>query len=147
MNGRIAISTRTRLAIALGVVVAILGILIGTAISHAATYYMTVSELQGRGSSAVGAPETVSGVLDKGTIHYEAAASLLQFSIKDSTTSGSVRPLDVSFHGAEPDDFNYGWPVIVTGTLAEDGTFQANKLLVKCPSKYQAQTKTYNATS
>lgn len=149
MSQKIRFSTRARLSVALAVVVAILGTLIGTAISKASTYYLTVGELEGRGTQAIGAPETVSGVIVKKSVTYDAATGSLQFRMQDPEPSSTSKAssVTVSFHGPEPDDFNYGWPVIVTGTLVPNQTFTASKLLVKCPSKYQAQSKTYDATS
>lgn len=146
MAGRVVVSTRARLAIALCLVVVVLCVLIGTAITHASTYYLTVAEVDAKGSSAIGMPITVSGVIDKASIHYDASTEKLQFQMKDSSSQPQTDAIQVSFHGAEPDDFNYGWPVIVTGTLATDKTFDAQQLLVKCPSKYQSQPKSYTAS-
>ncbi|MDQ0188393.1 cytochrome c maturation protein CcmE [Alicyclobacillus cycloheptanicus] len=143
-----AISVRARLLIALCVVLAILGVLIKTAITHASTYYVTVSQLYNEGSQAVGQQTTVSGNIVGASVNYNPQAELLRFSVRDGSNG---RPLPVVFHGAEPDDFSNNWPVVVTGTLKSNGVFQASQLLIKCPSKYQAgnstqpQTQTFNA--
>ncbi|MCF8563396.1 cytochrome c maturation protein CcmE [Alicyclobacillus tolerans] len=136
-------STRTKLIVALLVVMGTIGVLIRTAVTHASTFYVTVSELYQEGAQAVHQQTTVSGNLVGSTINYNPDKSLLQFSLQD--TAGG-RQLPVVFHGTKPDDFSNGWPVIVTGTMNSDGTFEASKLLIKCPSKYSAaKQKTYTA--
>lgn len=143
-----SISVRARLIIALCVVLAILAVLIRTAIMHASTYYVSVSQLYAEGHQAVGQQSTVSGSIVGQSVHYDPQAEMLKFSIRDAKGG---RALPVVFHGAEPDDFSNNWPVVVTGTLGQGGVFAAHQLLIKCPSKYQAsnqtQTQTYNAVS
>lgn len=137
-------STRAKLIVALIVVVGILGVLIQTAVTKAATFYMTVSELNSEGAQAVGQAATVSGVIIGSSVVWNPDAHTLRFAVADSTGG---KPLPVSFRGDKPDDFNNGWPVVVFGSLNADGTFYANKLLIKCPSKYSAQPKTYQAST
>lgn len=141
-----AVSTRTKLLIALFVVIVILGVLIRTAIVHASTYYLTVHELQAKGPTAVGESMTVSGNIVGSSVKWDPSHSELSFIIQDDTGTATI---PVKFHGAKPDSFSNNWPVIVTGSLSHGGQFVAQKLLVKCPSKYQASTTTtrsYSAT-
>jgi cytochrome c-type biogenesis protein CcmE len=49
--------------------------------------------------------------------------------------------VSVRFSGIVPDTFEDDAEVIVTGQLAEDGTFHGQELLAKCPSKYEAAVK------
>lgn len=139
-----AISTRAKLIVALIVVLGTLGLLVRTAVTKASTFYVTVPELYQEGSSAVREQSTVSGVIVGSSVQWDPAKSVLRFSIQDS--SGG-RMLPVLFHGTRPDDFSNNWPVIVTGSLQSDGTFTANKLLIKCPSKYNAAKQTTYSTS
>lgn len=140
------VSTRARLIVALVVVLCVIGILIRTAVIHAASFYMTVPELYAEGSAAVGQQTTVSGSIVGSSVHYNPAAELLRFRVRDGSAG---RSLAVTFHGEEPDDFANNWPVIVTGTLTVQRAFQASQLLIKCPSKYtaQPQTKTFTSAS
>jgi cytochrome c-type biogenesis protein CcmE len=141
-------STRVKLMSALCIVIVIIGVLIWTAVAHASTYYLTVGELKGEGHAAVGKQATVSGDIVGSSVQWNPASSILKFSVKDTTT-GTAMP--VVFHGPKPDDFANDWPVVVTGSLKSGGSFQANQLLIKCPSKYQAQsqsqTKTFTSVS
>ncbi|MCL6444644.1 MAG: cytochrome c maturation protein CcmE [Alicyclobacillus sp.] len=126
---------RTRLVVALVVVLGVIGALIRTAITHAATYYDTVQEVHDMGTAAVGRALTVSGTIVGRSVHWTPASSRLSFTIRDINASTTM---PVVYHGAKPDDFSNDWPVIVSGTLQPDGTFEAKQLLIKCPSKYKA---------
>lgn len=137
------VSTRTRLIIALCVVLAVIAVLIRTAVIHASTFYVTVSELYAEGQSAVGQQTTVSGNIVGSSVQYDPSSQRLVFSVRDT---GSPKTLPVTFHGPEPDDFSNDWPVVVTGTLNPSGIFVANQLLIKCPSKYQASNQTTTKT-
>ncbi|MCL6548759.1 MAG: cytochrome c maturation protein CcmE [Alicyclobacillus sp.] len=128
-------STRAKLITALVLVAGIIGALIRTAVTQASTYYLTVSELLQKGPSAVGVTTTVSGDIVGASVRWRPAAQQLRFTIRDQ----SGRSIPVVYHGDRPDDFSNDWPVIVTGRLTADGVFEADKLLIKCPSKYQAQ--------
>ena len=67
---------------------------------------------------------------------YRRDGTDLKFEITDR--DGGGRALPVSYTGVVPDPFREGREVIVTGRLAQDGTFMAEKdsLITKCPSKF-----------
>lgn len=140
--------TRHRLIVALVVVAGIIGFLIRTAVTQAASFYVTVGELYAEGKQAIHQQSTVNGNIIGSSVQWDPTKSSLSFSMQDAQNTKS---LPVIFHGPKPDDFANDWPVIVTGTLLPNGVFEAKQLLIKCPSKYQAQTqpqtKTYSATS
>ncbi|GGI95760.1 hypothetical protein GCM10010885_01770 [Alicyclobacillus cellulosilyticus] len=137
-------SPRVRLWIAFGAVVLVLCWLIRTAVIHASSYYLTVDELAKKGQAAVGKPWTVSGTVVGRSVRWSPARETLVFDMQDE--SGHAK-LHVVFRGPKPDDFDRGWPLVVTGTLRADGTFNAQQLLVKCPSKYEAKSGTYTAVN
>ncbi|QQE76940.1 cytochrome c maturation protein CcmE [Alicyclobacillus sp. SO9] len=138
-------ATRWKLTTALILVVAVIGVLIRTAVTHASSYYVTVHQLTTEGRQAIGQKTTVSGEIVGSSVHWLPAKSLLTFTMKDKSSNNTI---PVTFHGAKPDDFSNNWPVIVSGTMGKNGQFEASKLLIKCPSKYKAkgQTKTYKAS-
>lgn len=131
----VAISTRGKLMIALIVVVGTIGLLVRTAVTHASTFYVTVAQLYQEGASAENQQSTVSGNIVGASVKWDPEKSLLSFTVED--TSGG-RQLPVVYHGTKPDDFSNNWPVIMTGSVTSSGTFHASKLLIKCPSKYNA---------
>jgi cytochrome c-type biogenesis protein CcmE len=43
------------------------------------------------------------------------------------------------YHGLVPDTFKPGGEVVATGKIAGDGTLEAEQIMAKCPSKYEAK--------
>ena len=77
----------------------------------------------------------VNGTLaDRAAVVTDAANGLLHFALKDSR--GEV--MEVVYKGVKPANFEQATSVVALGAY-EGGRFQADKLLVKCPSKYQAE--------
>ncbi len=52
---------------------------------------------------------------------------------------GENEHLRIEFNGVVPDQFQADREVVVEGRLDESGTFQADTLLTKCASKYEAE--------
>ncbi len=102
-----------------------------------AVYYYTLQEFRTQQSSLAGRNVQVNGPLDKTSIQIDQKNLILKFSLKD----GNV-VLPVVYHGVAPDTFTTGESVVVEGQMDANGVFQANNILVKCPSKYESQTPT-----
>ena len=98
-----------------------------------ATYYYTVSELIEQESSIYGENVRVNGQVAPDSVEQEAQGTILRFTIIDAEGEES---LPVFYQGVVPDAFKVGNDVVVEGHLNSDGIFQANTILVKCPSKY-----------
>ena len=85
----------------------------------------------------------VAGALEKGSESYVDAQESLFFTLKDPKTSETLR---VRYNGLKPANFADAISIVAIGRY--DGPakqFEAQKLLVKCPSKYQgAEVKTYS---
>lgn len=112
------------------IIVLTVGYLIFTAARGSAAYYVTVGELANQGSSSRNV-RVVGNVIGE-SIVWEARDQRLQFELTDG--SGL---LPVSYHGARPDMFRDGAEVVVEGKLNPEGTFEAQSMLLKCPSKYE----------
>ena len=65
----------------------------------------------------------------------------LDYHFRVGTSPFATATMPVYFTGVVPDTFKSDADVTVTGRLGKDGTFTANELLAKCPSKYEAQEK------
>jgi cytochrome c-type biogenesis protein CcmE len=126
-----------------GVLVAVGAIvfLVTSSLRGATVYSWTVTELRAKGEQAVGQEARVSGKLDGNSVQWDAANLRLAFQIADN---GQI--LAVAYEGVKPDMFNDGAEVIVEGKLQPDDTFAATKLMLKCPSKYEAGTPVYEPT-
>ncbi len=74
----------------------------------------------------------VAGGLVTGSSEYVENDQVLRFAIEDE--SGST--LNVVYSGIKPGNFEEATQIVAVG-FYKDGTFEADQLLVKCPSKYQ----------
>jgi cytochrome c-type biogenesis protein CcmE len=93
-------------------------------------------------SSRSGAVQ-VMGALDKGSSSYDEATRALLFTLEEPTTQKQLR---IRYHGVRPANFEDAISIVAIGRYDEaEKQFEASKLLVKCPSKYQgAEVKTYS---
>lgn len=127
--------------------------------STAATqeYFMTVDELNAKGSSVIDKNLRLSGAVLGESIQYEADTLTLSFDIAhvpadtaDIETEGGLAEalhiavtdpsrarMKVVYVGPKPDLLRHEAQAIMTGHLGEDGVFYAEELLLKCPTKYE----------
>lgn len=84
----------------------------------------------------------VAGALEKGSSSYKQENESLYFTLEDPETQETLR---VRYEGLKPANFEEAISIVAIGRYDEGSKeFEANKLLVKCPSKYQgAEVKTY----
>jgi cytochrome c-type biogenesis protein CcmE len=85
----------------------------------------------------------VAGALEKGSSAYEAKSSSLFFTLQDPKSHETMR---VRYEGVKPGNFEDAISIVAIGRYDDQKQqFEAQKLLVKCPSKYQgAEVKTYS---
>ncbi len=100
-----------------------------------AVYYLTVSELKSC-STCTAQSVRVAGVVQAGSIVRDDQKQEISFAISDS----GGQSLPVVYSGVVPDIFRQGITVVVEGHYTGKGPFQAQTLLAKCPSKFQAAT-------
>lgn len=122
-----------KLLVAGGVLVAAIGYLILTGMQSSAVYYQTVSELQAQGPRGVGRQVRVAGNVVPGTVERLNGGLALRFVVQDQSGAFPV----VYKGGPVPDIFGDHVEVVVEGKLQPDGTFAADTLLAKCPSKFE----------
>ena len=96
-------------------------------------------------AEAARAPRTVqvAGALEKGSTAYDEVTSKLHFTLKDPESGETLR---VRYDGVKPANFEDAISIVAIGRWDASGSeFDAGKLLVKCPSKYQGtEVKTYS---
>ena len=135
-------SHRTRFIIIAVVVALALAFMIWAAFGENTRYFLTVSEFNDKqaGQEIVdGQMVRVSGKLVEGTFDRPEKSTVSHFQItdKEGSYSGSAMLL-ATYDGVLPDlFFNPHSEIILEGSYNGDGVFQANEILVKCPSKYQ----------
>jgi cytochrome c-type biogenesis protein CcmE len=71
----------------------------------------------------------------KDSVHQDLSNHTLNFRVKDPT--GEV---DVVYTGTPPQNMGEATKVVAIGEM-KDGKFKSDKLLVKCPSKYESENK------
>lgn len=107
--------------------------LIWSGMQGGAVYALTIRELRTRAPGIYGQSVRVGGSVDGQSITWDATEHLLTFNLLDENMT-----LPVSYQGARPDMFRDGAQALVEGKWQRDGVFEASKLLLKCPSKYEA---------
>jgi cytochrome c-type biogenesis protein CcmE len=118
------------------IILAAVGYLIYANTQSNAVYDMTVSELR-QCASCLGQAVRVEGTVQQGSIEHDDTMQQLTFVISDGKQS-----LPVAYSGVVPDIFNVGIQVVIEGRYTGQGTFQAQTLLTKCPSKFTVATPT-----
>jgi cytochrome c-type biogenesis protein CcmE len=103
----------------------------------ASMYYLTVDELQARGDGAYDEQVRLAGLVVEGSAEKDSETNTLRFALAGEEGTS----LPVVYSGAVPDAFKQGAEVVVDGSLKRGGTFEADTLLVKCPSKYEAEAQ------
>jgi cytochrome c-type biogenesis protein CcmE len=85
----------------------------------------------------------VAGALAKKSSSYVSAEESLYFTLQDPESKETLR---VRYKGLKPANFEDAISIVAIGRYDEASeNFEADKLLVKCPSKYQgAEVKTYD---
>ncbi len=133
------LKARSKFFIGGAIIVLAVGYLIVSSIGGSTAYYLTVEEVEAKGPSE--RTVRVAGNVVGETIEWNAQEMMLKFNIADA--SGS---LAVIYNGPRPDMLQDEAEAIVEGQYVEGGSFEANNLLLKCPSKYEgAATATAEA--
>ena len=113
------------------VVLVVIGYLAFSSIGNALVYYLTPSELLGRGQAAVGQTVRLGGLVEEGSI--SGSATDLTFVVTDGE-----RGIEVHSNAAPTRSFREGSGAVVEGKLGSDGLFEATRVIVKHDENYEA---------
>jgi len=118
-----------------GVVVAVvIGILIATSFSGSTSDYLTIAEVHALGPDQT-RDSRVAGAIVPDSVEWNTRDMHLTFEIEDETGV-----LAISYHGPQPDMLVDAVEAVVVGQYGvEEQVFNADELLMKCPSKYEEQ--------
>ena len=75
----------------------------------------------------------IIGKLVSGTDYYDSQSQKLAFMLTDQESRLQMKVL---YDGIKPGNFEQATEIVAIGQY-QNGTFEADQLLVKCPSKYQ----------
>jgi cytochrome c-type biogenesis protein CcmE len=106
-------------------------------------YFQHLAEFQARAGELAGRDARVHGYVAPGSIERDVPARQVRFRVVNEPPHAGASPgaaLEVVFTSLEtPDLFKDGAEVVVEGRLAgAGGVFHADKVLAKCPSKFEA---------
>ena len=91
----------------------------GFTLSDSVTPYVSIAEAEASNS----------------TVQVKGFDNEFRFVLKDEDDG---RTMPVKYLGTKPDRFEEAHHIVAIGKFdGEDGAFHANKLLIKCPSKYE----------
>jgi cytochrome c-type biogenesis protein CcmE len=131
---------RKRMILGSVVVLGTLGFLVYSGVRDTMVYYVTPSELMAKVQAGTITEKDglrVSGQVVAGSVKWDAR----QFRLTFKMTDGAATFLAM-YDNVAPDNLESGEDVILEGTYKPDGHFMANKVLVKCPSKYDIEDET-----
>ncbi len=114
------------------VVVVVIGVLIATSFSGSTSDYLTVAEVR-----ALGPDQTrnarVAGEIVPDSVQWNTREVHLTFEIADETGQ-----LAISYYGPQPDMLVDAVEAVAIGKYdPANQVFEAEELLMKCPSKYE----------
>ena len=113
-------------------------VVIAQGLAGGAQYFLTVSQLRAKASEFQDQSVRISGAIIGDSIQFDAQTLHLEFEIVDSAEQiGAQQPLRIVYEGPKPELLQPHAQAIVEGRLGADGAFQADTLLLKCPTRYE----------
>lgn len=131
--------------------------LIWTSTAASAEYFLTIDELNAKGTDVVDKNLRVSGAVIGDSIQYDPQSLTLSFEVAhvpadnlaiesegglaevlhQAVMDPSRARIKVVYVGPKPDLLRNEAQAIVTGHMGSDGVFYAEELLLKCPTRYE----------
>jgi cytochrome c-type biogenesis protein CcmE len=138
-------------------IVAAVVYLIVSSLQSTSQYFLTVKELQEKGSAITGRDVRLSGAIIGDSIQYDSSTLTLRFTVANipgdqkeidrlgglakvlhmAVTDPNAPRVQVVYQGVKPDLMRNEAQAIMTGKMGQDGVFKASELLLKCPTKYE----------
>ena len=116
----------------IGLVIIVAGICFGLlSLRRNMTPYLSFAEAEASRSVV-----QVNGTIDQASAKYDPTEGILRFNLTD----GKGKTMPVTYRGVRPGNFEQATNLVAIGTYRGEA-FQADQILVKCPSKYQALEK------
>jgi cytochrome c-type biogenesis protein CcmE len=121
---------------ALLVVAAALGLIARGEMGKNLVYYWTPAEMLAAGNKAYGATIRLGGVVQKGSISWDAGHTELTFRVANGPGPDAVS-VPVKVRETPPQMFREGIGVVVEGTFDKSQVFSSNRLMVKHSNEYR----------
>jgi cytochrome c-type biogenesis protein CcmE len=128
--------TIVKLLVGITVIGGGIGYFIYQAMQSSWAYYYSVDDFSTAEAATQEHSFRLAGRVKPGSVVRDLQNSTLRF-----TLSGAKAELPVQYKGVTPDNFVEDREVVVEGRLTAPGVFQADTLMTRCESKYQAKVK------
>lgn len=113
-----------------GAVIVIFLVFAGVNFQRSLTPYVSLTEAKAKGSTV-----QIKGARVEGSEQYNMEEKTFNFKLIDNS---SGEEFQVIYHGVKPSNFEHATEVVARGRYHQ-GVFEADEILVKCPSKYEAE--------
>jgi len=124
---------RATLAVAVVIIVGAFGYLLWGGIDSNVVFFLTPQELLARGADAYDQPVRLGGLVEPGSVQWDADKLDLRFVVTDA----DGEKVNVRSTGAPPQMFRDGMGVVVEGRYRRDGVFESTHLMVKHSNEYR----------
>jgi len=114
-----------------GIIIAAFLVFAGWNLNNSLNPYVSIKDAKKSGRTV-----QVKGERIEGSARYDMESKIFTFSLKDH----NGETVKVVYHGVKPSNFEQAKEIVAIG-LFQNGEFDADQLLVKCPSKYEAEVK------
>ncbi len=101
----------------------------GISFQNSLTPYVSLNEAKAKGTTV-----QIKGSRVAGSEAYDSDAKTFNFKLLDN----NGEKFQVIYNGVKPSNFEHATEIVAIGRY-HDGVFKADELLVKCPSKYEAE--------
>ena len=128
-NGR----RKAALAVGAVIILAAFGFLLYGGIDKNVVFFLTPNELLARGTEAYDVPIRLGGLVQPGSVKWDADKLDLRFVVMDS----GGQSVNVHSSGAPPQMFRDGMGVVVEGRYHRSGVFESTNLMVKHSNEYR----------
>ena len=128
-------TSRRRPWIALVVLVIVFaagGLILVKGLTSAIDYYCNADEVGVKADCAVGRQIRVQGTVDDGSVRDDGTSTVFTISFDGAT-------IPVRYEGEPGGIFKECMPVVVQGTMRDDGVFEGRKIEVKHSNEYEAE--------
>ena len=113
-----------------------IGYFVYQAMQSSWSYYYSVDDFSGNSSAIQNHSLRIAGKVKPGSVSRDLQKMNLTFAL-----AGSKTVIPVYYEGTVPDNFIEDREVVVEGRLDTTGVFQADTLITRCESKYEAKVK------
>ena len=113
-----------------------------------AQYFLTIGELRAKGAEFQDQNVRISGAVigDSIRTYVDVQTPIVEFDVVDAVEKDGVfqpvvgqAPLHIVYEGPRPELLQDDAQAIMEGRLSANGTFHADTLLLKCPTRYEEQ--------